>query len=72
MSPFILFRDDTTDQTMLFAEPSETIIANDRAEFFSALQRMQDAKAAGKWLAGYISYEAGYLFEDKLAPKRPA
>jgi para-aminobenzoate synthetase component 1 len=72
LSPFILFRDDTTDQTMLFAEPSETIIANDRAEFFSALQRMQDAKAAGKWLAGYISYEAGYLFEDKLAPKLPA
>ncbi len=72
MSPFILFRDDTTEQTMLFAEPSETIIANDRAEFFPALQRMQDAKAAGKWLAGYISYEAGYLFEDKLAPKLPA
>ncbi len=72
MSPFILFRDDTTDQTMLFAEPSETIIANDRAEFFAALQRMEDAKAAGKWLAGYISYEAGYLFEDKLAPKLPA
>jgi len=71
-SPFILFRDDTTDQTMLFSEPSEIIIATDRADFFPALERMQDAKAAGKWLAGYISYEAGYLFEDKLAPKLPA
>ncbi len=69
---FILFRDDTSDQTMLFSEPSEIIIANDRAEFFPALKRMQDAKAAGKWLAGYMSYEAGYLFEDKLAPKLPA
>ena len=71
-SPFILFRDDTTDQTMLFAEPSEIIIANNSTDFFSALQRMENAKAAGKWLAGYISYEAGYLFEDKLAPKLPS
>ncbi|OWV66312.1 aminodeoxychorismate synthase component I [Rhizobium sp. R339] len=65
--PYILFRDDTTSQVMLFAEPAEIIIARRRAEFFAGLVRMEEAKAEGKWLAGYMAYEAGYLFEEKLA-----
>ncbi|MCA2409994.1 aminodeoxychorismate synthase component I [Rhizobium leguminosarum bv. viciae 248] len=66
--PYILFRDDVTGQVMLFAEPAEIIVARTRAEFFTGLARMEQAKAAGKWLAGYMAYEAGYLFEEKLAP----
>ncbi|OWV87239.1 aminodeoxychorismate synthase component I [Rhizobium sp. N122] len=65
--PYILFRDDTTSRAMLFTEPAEIIIARTRTEFFTALIRMEAAKAAGKWLAGYMAYEAGYLFEEKLA-----
>ena len=65
--PYILFRDDATEQVMLFAEPAEIIIARTRAEFFAGLIRMEEAKAEGKWLAGYMGYEAGYLFEKKLA-----
>ncbi|NLS05492.1 aminodeoxychorismate synthase component I [Rhizobium sp. P32RR-XVIII] len=64
---FVLFRDDTTGQVMLFADPAEIIIARSRAEFFPALAQMEAARAQGKWLAGYMSYEAGYLFEEKLA-----
>ncbi|WP_418325907.1 aminodeoxychorismate synthase component I [Rhizobium phaseoli] len=52
---------------MLFAEPAEIIVARTRTEFFAGLIRMEEAKAAGKWLAGYMAYEAGYLFEEKLA-----
>ncbi|KEC74543.1 UNVERIFIED_ORG: para-aminobenzoate synthetase component 1 [Rhizobium esperanzae] len=66
--PYILFRDDTTGQVMLFAEPADIIVARTRTEFFAGLIRMEEAKAAGKWLAGYMAYEAGYLFEEKLAP----
>ncbi len=66
--PSVLFRDDSTGQVMLFAEPAESIIARTRAEFFDALDRMEKAKADGKWLAGYMAYEAGHLFEEKLAP----
>ncbi|TAT85429.1 aminodeoxychorismate synthase component I [Rhizobium ruizarguesonis] len=66
--PTILFRDDVTGQVMLFAEPAEIIVARTRAEFFAGLARMEQAKAAGKWLAGYMAYEVGYLFEEKLAP----
>ncbi len=32
---------------------------------------MQAAHNAGKWLAGYLSYEAGYLLEPKLKPLLP-
>ncbi|GAA3088810.1 aminodeoxychorismate synthase component I [Rhizobium viscosum] len=66
--PFILFRDDTTGEVMLFAGPVSTIIARTKAEFLPALTRMEEARQAGKWLAGYIAYEAGHLFEEKLAP----
>lgn len=65
--PFILFRDDTTGEVMLFAGPEDIIIARTSAEFVPALKRMEEARKARKWLAGYISYEAGHLFEEKLA-----
>ncbi|PDV88194.1 aminodeoxychorismate synthase, component I [Rhizobium sp. H4] len=65
--PYILFRDDTSGQVMLFAEPVEIIAARTPAEFFSGLARMEEARAEGKWLAGYMAYEAGYLFEEKLS-----
>ncbi len=32
---------------------------------------MQEAHEAGRWLAGYLSYEAGYLLEPKLKPLLP-
>lgn len=66
--PYVLFRDDSTGQMMVFAEPAEIIIAHTRAEFFDALERMQAATANGQWLAGYLAYEAGHLFEEKLSP----
>ncbi|MFS8144837.1 aminodeoxychorismate synthase component I [Rhizobium sp. BR 249] len=65
--PYILFRDDTSGQVMLFAEPAEIIIARTRSEFFAGLARLEEARFEGKWLAGYMAYEAGYLFEEKLA-----
>lgn len=68
---YVLFRDDTTGQVMLFSDPSEIIIARTRAEFLAGLARMEEAKAAGKWLAGYMAYEGGYLFEAKLAAFLP-
>ncbi|MGY5778948.1 aminodeoxychorismate synthase component I [Rhizobium sp. LEGMi135b] len=66
--PYVLFRDDSTGQVMLFAEPAEIITAHTHAQFFDALDRMEDARQRGQWLAGYMAYEAGHLFEEKLAP----
>ncbi|MDQ0321822.1 para-aminobenzoate synthetase component 1 [Pararhizobium capsulatum DSM 1112] len=66
--PFVLFRDDSEDRTTVFAEPSRVIAARTKAEFWRGLAEMEKAQAAGQWLAGFMSYEAGHLFEDKLAP----
>ncbi|WP_145631936.1 MULTISPECIES: aminodeoxychorismate synthase component I [Rhizobium] len=66
--PYVLFRDDSTGEMMIFAEPAEIIVAHTRAQFFDALDRMEKAKRQGQWLAGYMAYEAGHLFEEKLAP----
>ncbi|MGZ9724571.1 aminodeoxychorismate synthase component I [Rhizobium miluonense] len=64
---YVLFRDDSTGQMMIFADPAEIITARTRAQFFDALERMEKARQDGKWLAGHMAYEAGYLFEEKLA-----
>ncbi len=66
-SPYVLFRDDSASRTTVFAEPSRVITAHTAAEFRSGLIEMEKARAEGKWLAGFMSYEAGYLFEEKLA-----
>lgn len=70
-SPFILFRDDLAGRAVLFRSPSELLVAENTAEFEGVLERAERARAAGKWLAGYFSYEAGYLFEPKLRPILP-
>ena len=68
-APYVLFRDDTTGSVTLFAEPEDIIVAHEVEDFFPALKRMQAARENGNYLAGYMSYEAGYLFEKKLAPR---
>ena len=65
---YVLFRDDTRGECKVFASPSEIIVAEDADAFFPALARLDEVHRAGKWLAGFFSYEAGYLFEKKLAP----
>jgi para-aminobenzoate synthetase component 1 len=69
--PFALFRDDLAGREVLFEQPSAIITAYDADEFEPALAAAQAAHAAGKWLAGYFSYEAGYLLEPKLVPLLP-
>ncbi len=65
--PFILFRDDFARREMLFAQPQELLLAETLVELEAVFEKIEAARAAGKWLAGYFSYEAGALFEPKLA-----
>ncbi len=65
-APLILFRDDMAGRDVLFAAPSCIIRADDPEDFGPAWEAMQRAHEEGKWLAGYLSYEAGYLLEPKL------
>jgi para-aminobenzoate synthetase component 1 len=66
--PFVLLRDDLADQTLVFAEPENLVVARDADAFFSGLKTLEAAHRAGKWIAGFMAYEAGYLFERKLTP----
>lgn len=68
----VLFRDDAGGTERLFARPSQIVEAWSADDFFPALAAMEEARAAGKWLAGYMAYEAGYLLEPKLRPLLPA
>ncbi|OQM77115.1 aminodeoxychorismate synthase, component I [Pseudaminobacter manganicus] len=70
-APFILLRDDLAGSEALFERPAEIIVADSAESFEPALAAAQAAHDTGKWLAGYFSYEAGYLLEDKLKPRLP-
>ena len=65
--PFVLLRDDLADETRLFAAPESLIVARDPDAFFAGLEAIEEARRRGKWIAGFMAYEAGYLFEKKLA-----
>lgn len=67
----MLLRDDLAGTEMRFATPSEVIRADHPGELLDALDRMERTRAAGKWCAGYVSYEAGYALEPKLRDIMP-
>jgi para-aminobenzoate synthetase component 1 len=65
---FVLLRDDREDRTVVFAEPLDVVTVRDRAGFEPAFATLQAAHDKGHWIAGFMSYEAGHLFEEKLTP----
>lgn len=56
---------------MLFAGPRDMILAWEPREFEPALEKIEQASRAKKWLAGYLSYEAGYLLDPALTDAMP-
>ncbi|MBX3598097.1 MAG: aminodeoxychorismate synthase component I [Rhizobiaceae bacterium] len=67
----VLFRNDEEGTERLFARPEKIIVANEADEFEPALAAVERERKAGNWLAGYMSYEAGYLLEPKLKSLLP-
>ena len=67
----VLFRNDLTGEALGFTDPEALIVAWTDDEFEAALAAAEAATESGRWLAGYISYEAGYLLEPKLRPLLP-
>ncbi|MFD2173849.1 aminodeoxychorismate synthase component I [Rhodobacter lacus] len=54
-----------------FAQPEAVIRVERPEEVAPAFTAIAAAQRAGKWLAGMMSYELGYLFSPKLAPLLP-
>src|SRR5690554_2321030 len=69
--PFILL-DDARDSgdaapARLYRDPVETVTAFDPHELDKVLDRVAAAHGAGLHAAGYMSYEAGLILEERLA-----
>lgn len=55
----------------VFDAPLRLIEAHAPGEVGPALAALDAARAAGHWLAGYLSYEAGFALEPRLLPLMP-
>jgi len=51
---------------LLFQDPEFIISCTDPANFKSSFEDMEQALSQGYYLAGFLAYEAGYYFEEKL------
>ncbi len=56
----------------IYANPLYCIVAYEPNEVSKAFTAMEAARASGKHLAGYFSYELGYVLEPKLARLLPS
>ncbi|MTJ03126.1 MAG: aminodeoxychorismate synthase component I [Sediminimonas qiaohouensis] len=68
----IMFDEGPLHGGSVFASPRDVIRADTPDELPAAWAAMERARSSGLWLAGYISYEAGYATEASLAPLMPA
>jgi para-aminobenzoate synthetase component 1 len=68
---YILLEDGPSGQAQVFANPERLICAWDVGDIAQAFVDMEAARADGKWLAGFASYELGYALEPKLNALMP-
>jgi para-aminobenzoate synthetase/4-amino-4-deoxychorismate lyase len=62
---------DLAGRNLLFAQPREILIAHDAVTARQALGRLQAATAEGLHAAGYLAYELGFVFEERLTARLP-
>ena len=59
-------------ENLWFSAPQRILAADDGPGILAALREVEAATEQGLWAAGYLSYEAGFVFEERLAPHLPA
>lgn len=69
--PYILFEKGPNREAAVFSAPSDVIVAWSPEEIPMAFERLKAAQKDGAWLAGYASYELGYVLEPKLETLLP-
>lgn len=70
----VVFSDDLSGRMLTFSAPEDVITAETAEEFIPALRKTEACRKSGRFLAGYMSYEAGFLLEpalEGLAPEEP-
>ena len=74
MQSYVLLDDQKTGISRYFSDPVDIITVFDDADLEEAFERIESHLSEGKYLAGSISYEFGYLLEPafkELAPTNP-
>lgn len=64
--PYVLLDDQKTGITRFFSEPVDIIQANRPDEINAAFEAIDHYQKTGHYLAGFISYELGYILEPSL------
>lgn len=68
----ILCENGPSGGPVLFDGAQETVVAWAPEEVLPALARLDALRSGGAWVAGQAAYEAGFVFENRLAPLMPA
>lgn len=64
-APFLLFEDTLRQEAFYFSKPEEEIVVFDPALLVAAFERLDQLRKQGLYVAGFVSYEAGYSFFPK-------
>jgi para-aminobenzoate synthetase/4-amino-4-deoxychorismate lyase len=64
--PYVLLDDQKTGITRFFSDPIKIIQAHHPEDLESAFESIELAQKSGHYLAGFLSYELGYLLEPSL------
>mgnify|MGYP001213527427 CR=1 FL=1 len=68
----VLVEDGPAGTPVLFSGALSVLVAQTGAEVPALLAALDAARAQGHWVAGWLSYEAGYALEPKLAALEPS
>lgn len=71
LEKFIFFRNDFNNENKFFSNPISEIICNDPTQLDDCFKQLEDANKNGYWLAGYFSYELGFLLDECLIDYLP-
>lgn len=64
--------DAIAGEALVFPPPHEVLACRKADEVGAVLQRAESAACAGAHVAGFLAYEAGFAFEEKLLPLAPS
>jgi para-aminobenzoate synthetase / 4-amino-4-deoxychorismate lyase len=73
-APGTVLLHDTLDplgENLLFTAPREVLVSHTVADARTALARLEAAGREGLWAAGYLAYELGFVFEERLVGRLP-
>jgi para-aminobenzoate synthetase/4-amino-4-deoxychorismate lyase len=62
---------DPSGENLLFSAPREVLVAHDAAGARAALAQLEAAGKTGMHAAGFLAYELGFLFEERLLDRLP-